>query len=270
MRQGVKRFLLFLALAVVLASAWLKPLEIAAREQIDAGLKRALVSFGTARALNAIISVAQGTDVSIEPAGVGIKFAPGQALRPINDLVSQFAELMLAASVAFGVMKVLMGIGSYWAVSVVLSALALAWIGFRWHGRQAPIWLGRVLFVLLLVRFAVPLVTVGSDALFQRFLDADYATSQNAIDGNTAQLATLSLPPGAAVGGMGERIKGWWSQNIDIAGRLEKLKQMASQLTEHIVNLIVVFLMQTLLLPLLLFWALYRCGKAVLDPPALR
>lgn len=270
MRQDTDRLLLLLALAIVLAAAWFKPLEVAATEQIDAGLKRALVSFGTARALNGIISVAQGTEIAIEPAGVGVKFAPGQILRPINDLVAQFAELMLAASVAFGVMKVLISIGSYWVVSLFLSAFALAWIWFRWRRQQSPIWLARVLFVLLLVRFSVPLVTVGSDALFQRFLNGDYATSQNAIDGNAGQLATLSpLAADAKTGtGIGERIKGWWSQNIDfIDSRIEKLKQVASQVAEHIVKLIVVFLMQTIVLPLVLFWALYRAVKAMLDPP---
>jgi len=149
MRHGTERFLLFLALVIILAGAWFKPLEIVATQQIDAGLKRALVSFATARALNAIISVAQGTELAIEPGGVGVKLAPGQILRPINDLVEQFAELMLAASVAFGVTKVLISIGSYWVVSLLLSAFALGWIWFRWRGRDSPVWLARVLFVLL-------------------------------------------------------------------------------------------------------------------------
>lgn len=269
MSHGTERFLLFLALVIVLATAWLKPLEVAATQQVDAGLKRALVSFGTARAFNSIISVAQGTELAVEPGGVGINFALGQALRPINDLVAQFAELMLAASVAFGVMKVLISIGSYWVVSLFLSAFALGWVGFRWQGQQAPAWLARVIFVLLLVRFAVPLVTVGSDALFQMFLNGDYTASQKAIDGNTGQLETLTpLASGAnTVNGVGERIKGWWSQNVDVGARLERLKQIASQVTEHIVKLIVVFLMQTLVMPLLLFWALYRACKAMLDPP---
>ena len=271
MRQGTERFLIFLALAIVLAAAWFKPLEIAATEQVDAGLKRALVSFATARALNAIISVAQGTEIAVEPAGVGVKFAPGQVLRPINDLVAQFAELMLAASVAFGVMKALISIGSYWVVSIFLTAFALGWTWFRWRGQKSPVWLARVLFVLLLVRFAVPLVTVGSDAIFQRFLNGDYSASQNAIDGNSGQLATLSqLPAELKTGtGIGERIKGWWSQNIDfVDSRVEKLKQVASQVAEHIVKLIVVFLMQTIVLPLLLFWALYRAGKEMFDSPS--
>jgi hypothetical protein len=86
MKQRAERILLVVVLAIALASAWLKPLDVAATEQVDAGLKRALVSFATARALNALISVAQGTDVAMQPGGVGVTFAPGQILRPLNEL----------------------------------------------------------------------------------------------------------------------------------------------------------------------------------------
>lgn len=269
MRQDAHRVLVFVALAVVLAAAWLKPLDPIALQQVDAGLKRALVSFATARALNSILSVAQGTQVAVEPGGVGAVFAVGQALRPINDLIAQFAELMLAASIAFGAMKVMISIGGYWMVSAFVTAFAVAWACFRWRGRGVPAWISRFLLVLLLVRFGIALVTVGSDALFQRFMDGDYAASQSAIAGGAAQLSALApaetQPPPAT--GLGDRIAGWWSKNVDVGGRLEKLKQAAGLMTEHLVRLIVVFLMQTLVLPLLLFWILYRAGRLALDPP---
>ena len=85
MKHGLERPLLLVAVAIVLAFAWLKPLEIAATHQVDAGLKRALVSFATARALNAIISVAQGTEIAVEPAGVGQ--APERAAVEIDGQV---------------------------------------------------------------------------------------------------------------------------------------------------------------------------------------
>ena len=269
MNPQLRRLLLVLALLGVVAAAWFRPLDPIATRQIDAGLKRALLSFATARALNSIISVVQGTEFAVEPGGVGVNFAVGQALRPINDMVSQFAELMLAASVAFGVMKVMVGIGGYWMISVFLSLVALGWAWLRWRGGPAPGWLSRLLFVLLLVRFGVPLVAVGSDALFHQFLDDDYTASQNALDGSTAKLAALNpstseTPPDA---GIRERIAGWWSSNVDVSGRVEKLKQLAGLMTEHFVRLIVVFLMQTLVIPLFLFWVLYRAGRSVFDPP---
>ena len=91
----VKRISVTLLLAALVAFSWFSPLDIVATQQVDAGLKRALVSFATARTLNAVISVAQGTEVAIQPLGFGVNLAPGQVLDPINDLVEQFSHLIL-------------------------------------------------------------------------------------------------------------------------------------------------------------------------------
>lgn len=269
MTQKPERFVLLVALALLMALVWLRPLEPVAERTVDAGLKRALVSFGTARLLNALLSTAQGTEIAIEPGGVGIKFAPGQLLHPVNEMVGQFAELMLAASVAFGIMKLAISIGSYWIVSLVLTIVAGGWVWFRWQNRAPPLLLGKLLLVLLLLRFSIPLVVVGSDALFTQFMASDYTASQNAIAGNSTQLMAMAPPleEGNAKSGMVERIKGWWSQNADVGARLQKFGAIASEATEHIVTLIVLFMMQTLIVPLLLFWALYRAGRAILAPP---
>lgn len=91
-----------------------------------------MVSFATARTLNAVISVVQGTQVELQPGGVGMTFTPGQVLDPINDLVEQFSLLMLAASVSFGVQLALIKFGAFWAVSSMLSVVALAWTWSTW------------------------------------------------------------------------------------------------------------------------------------------
>ncbi len=267
MKLTRERILLLLALTAVLVLAWSTPLDTAASHHVDRGLQRALVTFGTARLLNAVISVAQGVQVAVEPAGVGVAFAPGQVLRPINDLLAQFSELMLAASIVFGVMKILILIGSHWIVSLVLSAVAVGWVWSRGWKEGAPRWLAGILFLLLLVRFAVPLVTVGSDALFQVFMQDQYSVSQSAIAGSANEVSVL-VPAAAEASdksGMMGRITDWWSRKVDVTGRLEKLKEITGQLTEHIVKLIAVFLLQTLVIPLLLFWLLYRvCGMLLI------
>ena len=144
------RLLLLLAVLLVLTAAWLHPLDDAAAPEVEAGLKRALTSFAAARALNAVISVAQGTEVAVQPAGVGVTFAPGQALDPINDLVEQFSTLMLAASVSFGIQRALLGAGAHWALSLLLTVVALGWAAWHWRGHMPPGWATRVLVGLLL------------------------------------------------------------------------------------------------------------------------
>ena len=75
-----RRIILAVFLAIVILCSWLSPLDAPAIRQVDAGLKRALVSFAAARTLNALISVAQGTEISALPFGVGVTLTPGQVL----------------------------------------------------------------------------------------------------------------------------------------------------------------------------------------------
>ena len=260
------RGLLLLVLLAVLAAAWLRPLDDAATLQVDAGLKRALASFAAARALNAVISVAQGTEVAVQPAGVGVTFTPGQVLDPINDLVEQFSTLMLAASVSFGIQRALLSAGAWWLVSALLTAAALGWVAMAWNSRRPPDWLTRLAVGLLLLRFAVPVVALASEASFQLFLAEDYATGQARIELSTEQFSGLSAPtdPAQPDEGVAERMKRWWSQTADVGKRFDEMKQVAARTVEHIVKLIVVFLMQTLVLPLLLMWLLWRLSRLLL------
>ena len=257
-----RTFALCFVVAVVLG-AWLAPLDAPATAQVDAGLKRALVSFATARALNGVISVAQGTEVSVQPLGVGVTLAPGQLLDPINDLVEQFSNLMLMASVAFGVQKVLIAMGSYKLVSAGLTIAALGWLAFQLRQQRSPGWLSGALVVALMLRFAIPLATLGTDQLWQKFLAVDYSTSQRVIDNATGAVAQLNPPEPQAINqGWLTEMKNWFAQNGDVKARFERVKQAAEQATEHIIKLIVIFLLQTLVIPLFLMWALIALAKS--------
>ena len=266
----LQRLALVVAVLVMVVCSWLAPLDAAANKQVDAGLKRALISFTTARVLNAIISVAQGTEVAVQPAGVGVIFTPGQLLDPINDLVEQFSNLMLAASVAFGIQKLLISIGAYWPISLTLSITALAWAVFYLRQKPFPAVLSRILVVLLMIRFAVPVVTIGTEILFQKFMANDYRSSQQGIDTASGNLSKLSPPAVTANENPGviDSIKSWWAQNGDVKLRYEQLKQSAEQATEHIIKLIAIFVLQTLIIPLLLLWGLYSIARRLFKYPS--
>lgn len=278
-----RRLLLVLGLAAVVGGAWLAPLDSNASAHAEAGLKRALASFAAARALNAVISVVQGTEVAVQPVGVGVILAPGQALDPVNDLVEQFSTLMLTASVAFGVQIALIKFGGHEAVSFALTILAIAWGWRLWREQPLPGWLNRLFVGMLLVRFAVPLVVLGSDAGFRLFLEKDYVAGTQSLELSTKQFETLSpsTPPVVAKADP----KGWWPftpgtgkmiedmkdevvRALDVRKRYEAMKDAAGQAVEHIVKLIVVFLLQTLVVPLILLWGLLRIGRVLVGIPA--
>ena len=253
-----------LCLALAVACAWLAPMDAPATARVDAGLKRALISFATARALHGVLSVVQGTQFSAQPLGVGVSLTPGQLLAPVNELVKNFSDFMLAASVAFGVMKAAIAIGSYVPVSLALTVVAAGWAWVYFRQRQTLAWLSKLLLVLLMARFAVPLAVLGTDVLFQKFMAADYVSTQQAIDTTSGQTAKLGPPVVPDSAGVMDRIKAWISQTTDFKARFEDIRQAAERVTEQVIRLMVIFLMQTLIIPLLLLWALYGALRMAL------
>lgn len=263
-----------LFLAAIVFFSWLKPMDSIAIKQIDTGLNRALVSYATARTLNAVISVAQGTEVAIEPGGVGVVLTPGQALDPINDLVEQFSTLMLVACVAFGVQKILIYIGGFWLISMALTVAAIGWAWLHFRYNKPPAWFTKILVILLMIRFAIPMVTLGSDMLFQQFMADDYIVSEQVIDSASGQVTELNPPNPTQPEDQGffekmkEKANVLWVQTksaVDVKSHYAKLKQTAEQWAVHIIKLIVIFLLQTLIIPVLLMWVLYAVARSTFE-----
>ncbi len=265
---ALQRAILPLLLLALVACAWFAPLDAPAGEKVDAGLKRALVSFATARALNGVISVAQGTELSLQPAGVGATLAPGQLLDPVNDLVERFSDLMLGASVLFGAQKILLGVGSYWPISTLLTLAASAWAWMWLRRRPIEPWLSRLLVLALMLRFAVPAVTLGTDLVWQQFLAEDYRVSQQAIDATTSDAASRdpTVQADAAPPGLLDQLRRWFAHNTDIRARFDELKQALENATEHLIRLMVVFVLQTVVVPGVMLWAMWSWTRSLFEP----
>lgn len=271
---------LALGLLAVLACSWTAPMDARAMAHVDAGLKRALVSFATARTLNGLLSVVQAAQVDIQPAGIGVTLSPGQLLAPVNELVKHFADLMLLACVTFGVLKVLISISGYWLISAMLTVIALAWAASHFRQSYAPRWLSTVLVLMLMLRFAVPLAMLGADALSQKFLAADYSAAQSAIDTTTTEASKVKVPerPPSDAKSWLPQMPSWIPNMAEVKDRYTKTMRGVEQSIEHMVKLMVVFLLQTLLLPLLLMWVLfwiakvsvYRLGLSAIHAPGNR
>ncbi len=281
-RTSIRKVAIVAAVALAVALSWLPAVKSAADQQVDAGLKRALLAFAAAKTLNAAISAVQGTSLHVQPLGIGVTTTVGEVLDPLNDMVEQFSSLMLMASVAFGIQKILLAISAHGLVSVVLTALAGGWAVVYLRGVVPP-WLWRALLVMLLVRFAVPVALIGSDWVFREFLQARYASAQQALGKASASPEALAVKEAAAAPeattGKGseptpESRGGWpWSKSSDTkdvdqtssSGALAKIKDIKASVeraTEHIIDLIVIFVMQTLIVPIALLWLMIRAAAA--------
>lgn len=259
-----------LLLAVLLC--WVPAFQALADRFVDDGLKRSLLSFATARALHSAVSVLQGTELAVQPMGVGLTLTLGQALAPISDLVAQFADWMLWASVVFGMQKLLLSMGGSYGVTAMVTVVALVWL-VLYLRQRAPQWLTRLLVVLLFVRLVMPVTIIGSEWLFTQFMAQTYQQNQLTTEGTVADLQKMeasSQADGTAAGKDADT--SLWSRLQQIASnpgdairaKLAQLQQQLDQQVERLVTLIVVFALQTIVLPLALMGALVLLCRGLL------
>ncbi|MCL4695952.1 MAG: hypothetical protein KJ023_02670 [Burkholderiaceae bacterium] len=280
MRPARQTALIALLLAAALALTWLKPLDTLGERQVEAGLKRALVAFAAARTLNAVLSALQEASVSLQ-VGAGIAIKPGAVLEPLDDVVEQFSNLMFVATASFAVQRLLIELLSAWPVCVALSLLLVAWAALAWRRRGLPAWLPRLAVALLMLRLATPVLALAGEAVHAAVLARPYlqhAERLHAIDAAAARPAAsgasgASSAPGATgtpgtlpAESLLDRLKALATRAGDIPRQVEALRERAQDIVESLVRLGAVFVVQTVVLPLLYVAFLLWLHRALFAP----
>ena len=251
-------------------------LDISSKEYVDKSFKRAFISFGIAKSLNGVISVAQGTEVAIQPAGIGINLTPGQILDPVNDLVERFSWIMLMSTTSLGIQKIFLAMSvwpafSYIVVFMLTLGLILLFIKTRKH-YQFRTFILRISLILIVLRFVVPITGLANQGIYHVFLEKEYVTSTQRLENTTEEIGKLNKnnnfsQPNIRTKSVWESAKDFYkstSEMLDINLKIEKYKQAATETTQHIINLIVVFLFQTIIIPLTFIFILYISFKYIL------
>ncbi len=267
-----------LALAVL---AHLDLLDARGREYTEDGFKRTLVVYGISRGLNGVISAVQGTELAFEPAGIGVTLTPGQILDPINDLIERFSWVVLVAGTSLGVQRVLIDVSAAPVLSAALGAALLAAAAALWirPGAGAPVRiLWRIAALALVVRFAVPVMAIASDALYSAFLAPRFEASTRQLEDTAATLRAID-DAGRQAPAAGEddslldsarRAYRSAADSMDVRRRIDAFKAAAADIGEYALNLSVVFVIETLLFPIALLWLLLALLRRVLSWPGPR
>lgn len=267
--------LLLLLAAVLSVTSFVDQRAAADYERL---FQRALITFALARTINGVISAVQGTEIALQPAGVGVTLTPGEILDPVNDLVERFSWIMLGATISLGIQNVLLDISAWWVIQILFTALA-AWLLIRlWYPGQGSklnrALLKRVFLLLLLIRFAVPVMLIANDLLYQQFLEPRYQQSSEIITEAGKDLEQLSADAGMKKtpvpnAGMLDSITRAWSNTVDsmdLSGKLKRMQTRAGEVIEHLIQLSVVFILQTGLLPVAFLWVFLQVFKRLFRP----
>ncbi len=303
-----RRYLVIAALLLAAVLAVTPLLDRRAEANYDDLFQRALVTFALARTLNGVISAVQGTEVALQPAGVGVTLTPGEILDPVNDLVERFSWIMLGATVSLGIQQVLLEVSAWWVLQGLVALLAV-WLGLLYlfrrnrsgdgkdavgtgdgtgdRGRQ---WLWRVFLVALFLRFAVPLTLVANEAIYNLFLESRYqesteviASAGEALESMAEEDAPAGAAPGESTPGQAETpVSPTWfggivgslgrawdgaTDHVNLGEKVDRIQARAGEVIEHVIQLSVVFILQTGVLPIAFLWLFLQVGKRLLLPP---
>lgn len=259
-----------------------KMADSASTHYINDALIRAGAAYALSRSFNAVVSVFEESHLELLPAGVGVSLALGEILDPINDLVERFSWVMLASLTSLGIQKALVIIGPWFSLSILLPlALGLAFLGYlplgNWtkgsHNIAKAIIVG-----VIIIRFAIPIMAFLNQQVYVSVLEQ---THNEAIGKFSKEISSLkdeipdvgrSQPPTDKPSSLNlwDKTKEALNRTLDqskemitIQHKINKLKRTATELFDRLIDLIVVFVLNTIVMPLLFLWAIAKLGKKI-------
>ena len=260
------RIWLSVLIIVAATASLLVEIDAKAMNLLNASFDRAMVAFGLAKALNAVISLLQGTELSFTPVGVGINFSVGEVLDPFNDIVERFSWVMLFSSVALGIEKLLLLLSSKLFLQIAIAASGLATLLFLWIKQfKNSFFLAntlKIFLLLLILRFSAVVFVYSSQMLYDSLLENEYLHATEVVATTKTELEDMQQKNKAILeskkeqgffDSLGSKYKNA-VESLNISKQLDALQKSIDDATRNIITLITVFVFQTVVFPLLFLW----------------
>jgi len=261
------RIFLSLFIVVVLAVTFYFDVDAKAMELQDEIFNRAMISFGLAKGLNAIISLLQGTEFSITPVGVGLNFSIGEILDPFNDIVERFSWVMLLSSVSLGIQKLFLLFSSklFLQVAVVISSLTT--LLFLWVNSLKKstlfVYTLKTFFFILIIRFGAVIFVYTTQFIYDTTLKDEYLQASKVVQKTQEELKDIESSSEVTMvtpkreegffGSFGSKYESLRS-SLDLKAQLQEMQESIDAASKNIITLITIFVFETIIMPLLFLY----------------
>lgn len=264
-----KKIALSFIIVLFVGVSFSETLDMKSSEQLDRALVRSLSTFAVARALNGLVSVVQGTEVNLSPAGIGVTFAPGQLLDPVNDMVERFSWVMLMSSVSIGVQEVMLHFGKTTLFKLLFTAVTLLFLLQLWSSKPFLPWrleaTLKVVIVLAVLRFSVPVLVMMNEAVYTYMLAPTYEEAFGEVS-KTSDEVELIIEEAQIKESQIEK-EDSFIESLNVSKRYENYKRELKRSVdafvekfngamESIIRLITVFVINSIVIPLAGLWLL--------------
>jgi hypothetical protein len=232
------------------------------------------VAYATVRVLNASVSIVKESSLQLEPAGVGVSLAVGQAVDPIDDMTERLSDVLVTAITSLGVQKLAYEI-SVSLAPPVLSVCLMALSVLIWFDNEKLTSLQkltmRILFLILIARFCLPLSSMVNGFVHRHYFDDQISAANNELAVGSVEIEKLkdfSLPQIDGVLGTIENSASFLNRkSIELKNALVETVSNMGSIIESLLTLtflyVGVFLIQIIILPLLSFWLLVKMANTL-------
>ena len=237
-----------IALAVILAVPFMPTMNKECVKYLDNWTKKSIVTFAVATGINSGLSVIEDSELQVG-LGVSASIALGDAVRPLNNMVARVASVAFASAVSLGIQRVLIEVGASavfkWLLMLSIACLLVTeWVDWPKLRRLAT----GLLVVALVATFAIPGAIYVTGHIGEQFTTGAYAKAQQQFQELTTEVKQIDPKSVSRLG--------------------DRLKSTAAAYSEFAVNYVVVFIVQTMLMPILILWVLIRLLSLIFSPPA--
>ena len=257
---------IFTLLALCLALSF--TIDDNSKKLVDESFKQSVIVFGSAKALNAVISLAQGTQINLPFVTVAV----GEILDPINDLVEQFSLVMLASMVSLGIQKILLNFVTTDIYNYLLFTSIIIfnfWLFKRFtNDEKIRNLFFKITFILLFLRFAIPMMAYVNEVSYNYFVKPQYNIEELNQDilkvkDDVSKINQETITQKQDSSFFNKVLEKFDSSYYE--KKVNEYKDAVDNSSQYIIDLIIVFIFQTIFLPIIFLFLLYSFVKSIFN-----
>jgi len=266
---------IFIAIVLLFSSgARLPALDATTDAYFREAITKAGVAYATCRVINASVSIVKESNLQLEPAGVGISLAVGQALDPIDDMIERLSDVIVTAITSLGVQKLTYEISVSLAPPLVaLCLFALSILIWFENARIASLQklTMQILLLLTVARFCLSISSMANGYVQKHYFEEQISAANNELALGSVELDKLkdfSLPEIDGFLGTIENSASFVKQkSILFKNALVNTVSNMGSIIENLLKLtflyVGIFVIQVIILPLLSFWFLMKTANTL-------
>jgi hypothetical protein len=245
LKNNQNRVYILTAITLLVLFSWFDFFDKMSTEYVDNAIVQGTITFGTARAFNAAISVLQSIQVGIFGSSVTI----GEMLDPINDLVEQFSTLMKYALGSLIIQKLLLEIVSeiFFKVLISISGAILIFTTFMRNIKHFNVAMKIFVFMLFL-RYIVILAITMNAAVDNAFIEEKFQKNIQTLESYNIDFESIS--------NITDKIKAFKT-------KISELVDKMNEAVPTILNLMALFTFRVMILPLIFLYLFLKGFKFI-------